>query len=705
MTDHTNPPVFFTFGLHAHQPEGNFGHVFEEHLRDVYEPFLRRAVEGNLLPLTLHLSGPLLDWLEGNASSYLDLIGDLVGAGKLELLLAGYYEPILPSLLREDRLEQILWMREALKRRFGVEARGLWLTERVWEPDLASDLADAGVEYVLVDDRHFVAAGFSRDTLHAPFRTEALGKSLGVFAIDEKLRYLIPFHAPEEAADYLRQLRATGRRLAVAADDIEKFGGWPGTREWVYDRGWLENFIRVMKELEEAGEIRLATFSDAMDELPSGGLAYLPCASYREMEEWSLPSEAYHRISEMKRLLGEERFARGDSPLVRGSHWRNFLVKYPEANRMHKKMLALSGLCRDRGNPEAPRRALGRAQCNDAYWHGVFGGLYLRHLRDTIWRNLAEAEGILRTEELLAWEERDLDLDGHPELWIHSSEFSALVSPHRGGAVEELTIFRARVNLANTLTRRREPYHEASGMGTGESPEDRTEGQTHGGSNDAQPYEGDGGGTRSDGSDGGGRGGRAPSIHDLEDGLRFYELPPVDSEDRAIFVERILGDAITEYDYQRGELRPLRSWAREELTVEKTEVIERQTGKGQPDTDPSSGPSKATPGIPGPALGIRLRAAEDGSLRKTLYFRQDGGLEAHFNWDPSLFPASAFFTTELSLGDDAKLEVTPLGELWRFPISTFSKSERGFDEMVQGEAILVRWPVTAGAGMVRVTRP
>ena len=110
MNEHDSGPLLLTLGLHAHQPEGNFGHVFQDHLRDVYEPFLRRAAEGDLLPLTLHLSGPLLDWLDGNASGYLDLIGELAGAGKLELLLAGYYEPILPSLPREDRIEQILWV-------------------------------------------------------------------------------------------------------------------------------------------------------------------------------------------------------------------------------------------------------------------------------------------------------------------------------------------------------------------------------------------------------------------------------------------------------------------------------------------------------------------------------------------------------------------------------------------------------------------
>src|SRR3977135_936063 len=33
-----------------------------------------------------------------------------------------------------------------------------------------------------------------------------------------------------------------------------------------------------------------------------------------------------------------------------------------------------------------------RAQCNDAYWHGIFGGLYAPHLRTALWRELIQAE-------------------------------------------------------------------------------------------------------------------------------------------------------------------------------------------------------------------------------------------------------------------------------------------------------------------------
>ena len=162
-------PIRFVFGLHLHQPVGNFDHVFEQHVRDVYRPILERLSEREFLPLVLHLSGPLLEWLEEHDSSYLDLLGGLVSNARVELLLAGFYEPVLASLPRADRVEQIQWMKDAVRRRFGVDAGGLWLTERVWEPELAADLADAGVRYALVDDRHFLVTGYSSEQLHSPY--------------------------------------------------------------------------------------------------------------------------------------------------------------------------------------------------------------------------------------------------------------------------------------------------------------------------------------------------------------------------------------------------------------------------------------------------------------------------------------------------------------------------------------------------------
>ncbi|OGT96328.1 MAG: hypothetical protein A3I79_02590 [Gemmatimonadetes bacterium RIFCSPLOWO2_02_FULL_71_11] len=635
-------PLDLVFGVHFHQPVGNFDHVFDEHVRDVYLPFLTRLAEAEFLPIALHVSGPLLDWLELRNVAYLDLIGRLASEGKVELLASGYYEPVLAALPRADRLEQIAWMREALRRRFGVAATGLWLTERVWEPDLAGDLAEAGVRYALVDDRHFLVAGFRQGQLHAPWRTEHNGRSLALFPIDELLRYLVPFKPPAETAQYLRGLRAAGHRLAVLADDGEKFGGWPGTKAWVYERGWLTQFLETMNASRANGEIRLVTPSQALREVPSGGLAYLPSASYREMETWALPPEAALRLIRLEADLGAERLAGPDSALVRGTHWRNFMVKYPEANRMHKKMLALSALCRRRGDPPDARRAIGHAQCNDAYWHGVFGGLYLPHLRHAIWHHLAVAEGVLRAGELLACEEVDLDGDGHVELWVHCAAFSALVSPTRGGAIEEYTRFAAGVNYAAVLTRRREAYHETALAA-------------------AQAAANDNGG------------GGTPSTQEIEQSVRLTQLPPLDAEDRALFVDRMLPADLAQEAYASGAYQPLRSWARAAFA--------------------------ATVRSSSEAAEITLVA--DG-LTKVLRFANDGTLAVSYRWEAPAVPHGVVFSTEVSLSHPLELRTTPPAEAWSFPIATVAKSERGLDQTVQGESVTLRWPAAAGGVMIAV---
>lgn len=634
-------PLRFVIGLHLHQPVGNFDHVFSQHLDDVYRPLLDQLERSNLFPAVLHLSGPLLEWLEANEPDYLDRIAALARSGKLELLLSGFQEPILASLPRVDRVEQVRWMQEAIARRFGVEARSLWLTERVWEPELAADLSDAGVEAVLVDDRHFLVAGFGRDQLHTWYLTESDGKRVGVFPIDERLRYLIPFRPPEETADYLRRLDRAGHAMALLADDGEKFGGWPGTKEWVYEKGWFDRFGVAIRELVDEGTIVLSTLADVLREVPCGGIAYLPTASYREMEGWALPPDPQLRLASLEKELGSERIEGPEGSLVRGSHWRHFLVKYPESNRMQKMMVALSTLCRERGDPPEARRAIARAQCNDAYWHGVFGGLYLPHLRNALWHELVRAESLLRSGEALTWEELDLDGDGATEIWVHGAQCSILVAPARGGAIEVLSHFAAGVNHADVLTRRREAYHD----------EALSRGQ-------AEAANGDGG---------------TASIHDLEQSLRLEVRPAIDPHDRAIGVERLLPADTTAERLEAGAVSATRSWARERMSC--------------------------TVRMVGHEVRILL-AAGDTSLVKELRITPDGSVAISWRWAPS---SARWFSTELSLAGPLQAVAEPVAELVTYPIETVAKSEKGFDRTRQGESLTFLWPASQGSAQLIIS--
>lgn len=633
-------PVRFVFGLHLHQPVGNFDHVFADHADHVYAPLLQRLADRGMLPLGLHISGPLLDWLEDRRHPLLDLVGELAQAEQVELLLSGLYEPVLPVLDSRDRIEQIQAMRTRLRERFDVEATGLWLTERVWEPELAADLVAAGVKYVFLDDHHLLSTGYRRSALHRPWRTEDSGRELSLLPIDERLRYLVPFHSVAEVAGYFLRAAAAGRPLAVLADDGEKFGGWPGTRERVWEEGWLDRFLDAMERLTDLGVVRMTTPSRAVAEIPSGGLAYLPSASYREMERWSLPPHA---------------------PQGTRGHWRNFLARYPESNRMHKKAQALSRLCRERGDPPRARTAVFRAQCNDAYWHGVFGGIYLRHLRAAIWRNLSLAERMLREGETLTAEVLDLYQEGRNVVWVHGSAVSAVIDPGRGGGVLDFTRLREGFNLADSLTRRRERYH-LQGSATEPLPHDATD-------TGAAPAAG------AHGTD------TAPSIHDLEESLEITELPPVDLDERALGVERVL-DAETDLEfYQDAAYTPLLSWADAAFHFRVEEDQARRS------------------------IALAMEAEEPVRLRKTVIVRDDGTLELHYRWDVAAMPVGAWFAPEFSMAREVHLRFpAEPARIWKYDITTVSKSERGAERSVQGISVTPCWSAAAGRASV-ILRP
>jgi 4-alpha-glucanotransferase len=458
----TSNRLAFCFGVHNHQPIGNFDSVLAEATERAYRPFLELVRRRPEVRLSVHCTGSLLVWLRVHARKTFDLLGATVAAGQVELLTGGFYEPILAILPDADKRGQIQRLSEYLVREFGVRARGMWLAERVWEPHLPKALREAGVEYVLVDDSHFALAGLDPEALGGYYVTEEQGHTLAVFPISQRLRYLIPFAEVDKTLEYL-DARRTGVAALTVVDDGEKFGAWPGTYDHVYRDGWLDRFF---DRLVATPWLRMATFADVLDTLPASDRVYLPTASYREMGEWALPAAAAAVLEQVRHDLGS-----GDgelASLLRGGFWRGFLVKYPEVADTYWKMLRLSAAIgeAERQRPDdatlvAARESLWRGQANDAYWHGVFGGCYLPHLRRAVKSALLEAERSLDSIVGVSVGARcaDADGDGAEEVLIRTSELSVMVSPARGGSVTELAYLPRALDLADVFTRRQEAYH------------------------------------------------------------------------------------------------------------------------------------------------------------------------------------------------------------------------------------------------------
>lgn len=459
--------------IHAHQPVGNFDRVVEHAYEHSYLPFVEGLARHPSVRAGLHYTGCLFEWIERNHPEYFERLGELVRRGQVEVVGGGYYEPILISIPPQDRIEQIRRLADYVERHFGVRPGGAWLTERVWEPQLPSTMKSAGVEYTLVDDNHFLGAGFEARQLCGYYLAEDQGAIVKVLPGSKLLRYLIPFRDPWETTQFLRSAAAESPGGFVAmGDDLEKFGVWPGTYDHCYKNGWLDRFFAEIEA--NADWLETSAPGPAIASRPPLGRADLPTASYTEMMEWSLPTSARLRFHK----LTEEFSSRPDDlPFLRGGIWRNFFRKYSESNLLHKKMLLVSEKVRrlkhsrrrEKGFAAAIANAealLLHGQCNDAYWHGVFGGLYAPHLRTSAWRPLIEAEAIAdrldhRGKNFAEIATFDFDADGRDEIYAASPRYVALLAPHDGATVSALDFRSSHVALINSLTRRPEVYHAA----------------------------------------------------------------------------------------------------------------------------------------------------------------------------------------------------------------------------------------------------
>ncbi|MBI4052270.1 MAG: DUF1926 domain-containing protein [Elusimicrobia bacterium] len=457
--------IYFLFGVHNHQPVGNFDAVMEKAYHRAYAPFLEVLTKHPRIRMSMHCSGVLLEWLSSHHADYISHLKELCLAGQVELMAGGFFEPVITAIPGRDQKGQILRMKRFLQKEMGQSPEGLWLAERVWEPQLARLLNQLGLEYTIVDDVHFLSVGFEERDLYGYYLTEAEGHSVRIFPILKKLRYMIPFAEPEAVFQYFRDISSvqkTSGAALVMADDGEKFGLWPKTYEWVYEKGWLDKFFSLLEQ--NSDWVQTLTFSNYARQFPPKGWAYLPTGSYTELSEWSLGAEAGMELSRIREQMPDSA-----ARFLRGGYFRNFLSKYPEASRMYRKMIRISaGVHALRGGKttQIKERALDqlwRGQCNCAYWHGVFGGLYLPHLRHAVYRHLLQAERLVSEASAdpkkFVVSQEDWDADGHSEILLESAKANWYLAPGKGGGMWEWDIVDKGVNLCGLMSRHKEGYH------------------------------------------------------------------------------------------------------------------------------------------------------------------------------------------------------------------------------------------------------
>ncbi|WP_435006645.1 alpha-amylase/4-alpha-glucanotransferase domain-containing protein [Tundrisphaera lichenicola] len=687
--------VRLILALHDHQPVGNFDSVFEASYRESYLPFLDVMEDYPGIPFVLHTSGPLLEWLVEHRPEYIARVRAMAESGRVEVLGGAFFEPILTMIPHRDRVGQIREFDAYIQDVLGVKPRGAWIAERVWEQHLVSALVESGVEYTVLDDFHFSRAGIDECKMRGYFLTEEEGRLLKVFPISERLRYLIPFQEPHITYEYLKEIAANQpNSVMVFADDGEKFGAWPETYDHVYRNGWLRRFCDMIEGNRDW--IEPTTFSRAVDSTLPMGKVYLPDSSYREMTEWVLPSDRLVAFQEAVRSNADHHSADRLRPFVRaGGNWRNFKAKYTESDEMYARMLGISDrlatlTSSNSADPdylEIARQELYRAQCNCSYWHGAFGGLYLPHLRNAVYRHLIGAHNALDESEgrrgpRVSIDAGDYNLDARQEIRLENDRVIAFVRPAFGGHLYELDLRQPLVNILSTLDRRPEAYHAAIAASSGS---------------------------------GGGEFLGPPSIQEkvvlkqegLEHLLVYDRQPRKALVDHFLPVEATLLDLKTCRDVERGDFATGTYLSRIHRNAHQVALIMER---------------------PGVAYGHSIR------IRKTISLEANSGiLEAAYVLEELPEDVTIHFAVEINLASmagrapdryycdndgrrlgmlDSRLDLSKVegismtdewldlvvglrwtepADLWCFPIETVSQSEGGFEGVYQSSSVVPHW--------------
>ncbi len=694
--------ISLALAIHNHQPVGNFGWVFAETYDQAYLPMLEALERHPGVHLSLHYTGPLLEWLRAERPDFIDRLRALVAREQVEILGGGYYEPVLVSLPLRDRVGQLIRMGDELEALFGHRPSGAWLAERVWEPDLPASLADGGYAWTILDDAHFRAAAIPEEDLWGPYTTEDQGEILTVFGTEQGLRYRIPFRDVEDVIGYLRD-HATedGSRLGTMGDDGEKFGGWPTTYEhcWGESR-WVDRFFTALED--NAAWLSTVTPSAWLARQRPIGRVYIPTGSYAEMGQWALPADESLQFTEI--LHRAEAEGRPEARWLRGAFWRNFQVKYREINDLHKQMLRTSAAVAAMAPGPARDAAtdhLFQGQSNDCYWHGLFGGIYISHMRLATYEHLIAAQDLALTAggSDSGAEVVDLDMDGLDDVRLWDPGQVIAIDPSDGGGIGGWDIRAVRHALTAVMRRRPEAYHDT-----------------------LRQHEAGAAGDHGSGSDGG-----APaSIHDrvqtkeagLADRLRYD-----DHERRSGLVRLLPADATPAAwaDVTVADLGDFIDHGYEVVSCEAGHVILSRDG--------------SVAGVDGRRLAANVtrtitvggdRRAPTLTQTMTIANRSDARIQARLGsewtitmlggggnpsawWDVAGVRAAhdgsgdaAEIDTIAQGNDDVGISVTtavsPSADAWWAPVETISNSEGGFERVYQGSGLLLSWALDLAPG-------
>ncbi len=371
-------------------------------------------------------------------------------------------------------------------------------------------------------------------------------------------------------------------------------------------------------------------------------------------------------------------------------------MKYREINDLHKGMLRVSDAVAAMPagtDHDVALDHLYQGQSNDCYWHGLFGGIYISHMRLATWEHLIAAEDLAEraTGRLVDSAARDLDMDGVDEIRLAAPGQVVTVDLDGGAGIGSWDIRPVRHALAAVMRRRPEAYHALlRARGDGEPA-------AHSGGDARRPST-----TRS--------GSRSPGspqrlvydAYERRSGLVRALTSEATPEDWAMARAEELGDAV-DGAFEVAELSTGCLVTRRDATIAGAAVtVTKRLSIGDDRRAPTLDLRVELEHRAGPPIDVRLGIEWSTTML-------GGGGNPSAWWDAGgertghdVSGSAAGLTTIAQGNDYIGISVTTTtdepADAWWAPIETVSNSENGFERVYQGSGLLLSWPLHLGPG-------
>ena len=473
-------PLSLVVVLHHHQPLGEDEGTLACAVDQAYRPLLEALVAFPKVRVALHLGGVLPEYLEHAEPAYLDRLNKLVSRGQVEILAGPHTGAVTHVIPERDALGQLQLSTRWIEDRFKILPRCAWLPEGAWDPTVPRLLSRVGVQMTFLHSGLVRGAG-SSGTLDGWYVSEREGAAVGILPLEPRLSTVLPWASPRWVIQELQTRAAAGQQLVTIALPAERLGLHPHSLRWCWsrERGWVRRLFEAL--LAEDYWLRLTLPHQVYAQVRPAGRVSPASGTPPETGQAALSVEDGRAYAALQTAILEGRDPRVAvvAPWLDGPPWDANLVRYDEANRLHKHMLRTSldlfqarRRLKESGDPFGPathprleqaRRALYRGQGAAAHHSAVGGGVLRGEIRHAAWRALLEADAAIRAALDLLPRIRhdavDYDCDGQREVVINAPGWQAVVRPSLGGALVELGID-GLGNLCNTLTRREELWHD-----------------------------------------------------------------------------------------------------------------------------------------------------------------------------------------------------------------------------------------------------